>query len=154
MDKLVQHVENVILTAAAGIKAEIRELNGDSGQIHQFLSQKTRAKDVLGAVNFLLRQAGQDPVEEVSFFDILEAETVITVNKADPFFKARLVRYPAGLLAELYVPAGKYKEYLITKLRTYYPKKVEKVEERKPLESLKIKELEELCYKFSGFHPS
>ncbi|HOK84691.1 MAG TPA: hypothetical protein PLP64_10785 [Pseudothermotoga sp.] len=173
-----KQVENVILGALAGLRIELQELvgyrqreyahvlsEGDdqmrkayemisgfipfSQHINRFFEEKTQAKDVISAINVLLGEAGQEPVNEVPIRVIFEAAEVLRINKSDPLFSARLVHTANGIQKEIYVPAEKVKRKLIEQLREDFEEKIEKIEAKSSLENLSIKQLIELREKLS-----
>lgn len=168
-----KQVENVILGALAGLRIELQELVGyrqreyahemisgfiPFGQhinrffedINRFFEEKTQAKDVISAINVLLGEAGQEPVNEVPIRVIFEAAEVLRINKSDPLFSARLVHTANGIQKEIYVPAEKVKRKLIEQLREDFEEKIEKIEAKSSLENLSIKQLIELREKLSS----
>ncbi len=153
-------VENVIITAATYVKQEMHQLLEDirkereqinayvglDKQLTEFLKQKTSAKDVITAINVLLQNANQSPVNEVTLCTILDAAEVIRINKSDSLFNARLVHSANGIIVERYVPAEKFKKHIIDRIRERFDgDEIRNAEKRLgSLDSLSIQQLREL----------
>jgi len=110
-----------ILRAGAIIRQELREIKSDSlfdQRVFSFLEQKTRAKDVITAINVLLREEGQEPVFEVTYGDILVACEVLRMRQ-DPLYSARLLRCKSGLTIEKYVPEEKLRRMIMRRIKEH-----------------------------------
>jgi hypothetical protein len=133
-----------ILRAGAIIRHELRELKSDSifdQRVFSFLEQKTSARDVITAINILLREANQEPVFEVTYRDILVACDVLRL-KEDPLYSARLIRCKDGLAIEKYVPEEKLKRMIMQRIKEHVD-----VEIPEDLTIEQLKELEEKVMK-------
>lgn len=110
-----------ILRAGAIIRQELREIKSDSffdQRVFSFLEQKTRARDVITAINVLLNEADQEPIFEVTYRDILVACEVLRL-KEDPLYSARLLKCKSGLTIEKYVPEEKLRRMIMLRIKEH-----------------------------------